>query len=404
MKRTVEFAFVFLLSIPVAAQNLFEVIPGADGSQLAKSALGFSEPGAPVDRRIAVHESALFANEFVIQLDGVTHIALPEGETELRSGGDFRRVFRLADAVQPSFVTGHAGSYYGMVFLETGETLEIRPDAQGEILRQGGTPFRCEAVEAPPEIQLLGVYAEAQNTTGRRRAVAPWQRVIVPTVVLYTPAALQSMGGDEQKVYVMAQGGVDAKNLANKNSLVTSRWQLAGIRLFQYNETGDGNVDLKAFAQSTDANQARRDLKASTAGLLTKEHRAIAYMPLGGKFTPAAGFYLVSIEGPEFSQAFAHESTHTEGAQHDIANSTPVPNDPYGFEFGWQFCNGPTPWITTMSYGTSCNLPPGQNPAWLLQFSNPSVWIGGVPTGVEGKADNAKMIGIGAPRVAAYVP
>ena len=85
---------------------------------------------------------------------------------------------------------------------------------------------------------------------------------------------------------------------------------------------------------------------------------------------------------------------------HNQENAANSANDPYPFARGyWQVAANPH-FRTVMSYATpTCQSPDCEQ---IARFSTPLKTFQGVVTGVANSADNVRMLGIGAPLVAAY--
>jgi hypothetical protein len=131
--------------------------------------------------------------------------------------------------------------------------------------------------------------------------------------------------------------------------------------------------------------QLRQQYAADLVGLWTEEDAEIAWAPR--VFAPSSGFHLICRRYPLSLQLFSHEVAHNLGAQHNAAQTGSVPNDPYPFARG--IC-GAT-WMTIMSYP-----PAGEWRDTLPLFSSPDLQP-------DGTADNARMIRIAGPIVAAYM-
>jgi hypothetical protein len=150
---------------------------------------------------------------------------------------------------------------------------------------------------------------------------------------------------------------------------------------------------------------------AALAGLVRDAHGAdlVALLVADGQFCGLA-FSMQAIGDAFESMAFsvttwfcavgnlslAHELGHNQGCQHDRATAVNPP--PLDHGYGYRFTdNGGTLRRTVMA------LAPGDR---LHHFSNPDVLFGGVPTGVPASlpdaADNALLIDVSAPTVAAF--
>ena len=104
-----------------------------------------------------------------------------------------------------------------------------------------------------------------------------------------------------------------------------------------------------------------------------------------------SGFSLTAQSCAIGNLTFAHELGHNQGATHDVDNAGGSYRE-YGFGWRWTTTGGSLR-RSVMAYSPGSRRP---------QFSNPDVLNGGVPTGVAGAADNARLIGETFPGVASF--
>ena len=241
----------------------------------------------------------------------------------------------------------------------------------------------CIAVEPPQD--------DTVNTMSRQRAVAP-ERVVVDVMELYTLAAENGAGGRPQ-IEAKIAAAVDLLN----STLLQSRIYNVSFRLVYTGRIDrEENINQLQLLNwlSNDAGVARlrNEQGADLVGLWTEADAEIAWAPRS--FTPSSGFHVISRRYPLALQLFSHEVAHNLGAQHNAEQSGNVTNDPYPFARG---VVGAT-WMTVMSYP-----PPGEWRDPLPLFSNPDLQRNGVPLGIPGRADNARMIRVAGPIVADYL-
>lgn len=132
---------------------------------------------------------------------------------------------------------------------------------------------------------------------------------------------------------------------------------------------------------------------------LRKKHAADLVSVLTANPAPAAWglgslnshLSLVYWLGAETYQAFTHELGHSMGADH---NREEIKN-PQGYNFG--FLSASPKFATVMAYQGSCDCD------YIKNFSNPSVYYNGGPTGIADFADNARAIRENAPDVAGWM-
>ena len=135
----------------------------------------------------------------------------------------------------------------------------------------------------------------------------------------------------------------------------------------------------------------RAEHGADLVGMWTEADAEIAWAPRA--FTPSAGFHVISRRYPLSLQLFSHEVAHNLGAQHNAEQTGSLTNDPYPFARGVVSAK----WMTVMSYP-----PDGEWRETLPIFSSPDLEHDGVPLGLPGRADNARMIRLSGPIVADY--
>jgi hypothetical protein len=135
----------------------------------------------------------------------------------------------------------------------------------------------------------------------------------------------------------------------------------------------------------------REEHRADLVGLWTEADAEIAWAPRS--FAKSTGFHVICRRYPLSLQLFSHEVAHNLGAQHNVEQTGAVPNDPYPYARGMRTAK----WMTVMSYP-----PDGEWLETLPIFSNPDLSHDGVPQGVAGQSDNARMIRLSGPVVADY--
>lgn len=391
MRKTLLFAMLLLVSAPLLAQNLFDVIPDIVKTRRAK-AMSVLQEGVLSEERVAVHRQAVEANEFDLPIGGVNYTVLQDS-VEYRFGGDVSASFRVEDASGLSVFTTYAGYVAATIYLPDGRVFKIDSDKdKGQVLREVDMNhrFACNAVPVSEAIAVV---------PSRHRAVGPSASPVINTVEFVTQEA-QALVGGLVLARAKIQLAVDAMNVymkqSNANGASPFTLRLADVRSFNVPEAQ--LTSLADFANNADVVKARMELRA-LAGLWTGINTSQAYVAMGGNFTFGTGIHQLGINIPWYDITFSHEVGHNFGLQHDAKNATILANDPYLFARGWQYCDPSGPWMTIMSYGDCPNLSVGQNPVFVPYYSNPDVSIRGVPTGVKDKANNAKMLWIGGPLV-----
>lgn len=297
--------------------------------------------------------------------------------TEWRNGGDYVRRFVAGDAPFASTVTRRLGAMAGVVYDQDGHPRDL----DGTTLSTRPT---CEFLEAPAEDDAPTVAA------ARKRAISP-EREVIDLMELYTFASENGAGGRAQ-IEAKIAAAVDLLNSA----LLQSQVYNISFRLVhtgRIDRAEDLNQQQMLIWLSTDATVARlrEEHRADLVGLWTEADAEIGWVPR--TFTRATGFHVISRRYPLSMQLFSHEVAHNLGAQHNVEKSAASPSDPYPFAHGVVTAK----WMTVMSYP-----PDGEWRETLPLFSNPELTYRGVPLGVEGQTDNARMLRLAGPIVANY--
>lgn len=247
-------------------------------------------------------------------------------------------------------------------------------------------------------------------------------------LVLYTPNALDGAGSLEE-ITNRAIMGVELTNQILIDSDVPSndlRFELAGVELVNYDETGEDWEDALADIRSGAGNNAPALRNTFDADIvITLVHRpslannggsvnGVAYVYPSSSF--AYGLVTSNLTNETFT--FSHEVGHIMGAAHEPCNvynpggnccggciDLP-PGQPINRGHSWFYTTGWWWWQQdrdrqTVMYSESSANPFISNEK-VPRYSNPDVnWLGS-PTGVAGQSDNADIIGGNGCRVAGF--
>jgi len=310
-------------------------------------------------------------------LEAAVAAILTMGVTEWRNGGDYVQHFSVEGSPFVSTVTRRLGAINGVVY-----------DAGGHARDLDGAPPhapKCASLEPPATMR-------AANATARRRAIAP-DRAVIDLMELYTFAAENGAGGRAQ-IESKITAAVDLLN----STLLQSHIYNLSFRLVHVARVDrEENLSQMQFLTwlTNDAGVAklRDEHGADLVGLWTEADAEIAWAPRS--FARSTGFHVICRRYPLSLQLFSHEVAHNLGAQHNVEQTGVVANDPYPFARGIRTAK----WMTVMSYP-----PAGEWRDTLPLFSNPELMHDGLPLGVAGQADNARMLRLAGLVVAEYYP
>ncbi|TDR48530.1 metallopeptidase family M12-like protein [Tahibacter aquaticus] len=199
-------------------------------------------------------------------------------------------------------------------------------------------------------------------------------------LIVLSPEALIDVGGNLAQATAFAQSAVDSSNLAFRNSDMTTRFRLAGVRLTARAETGNTGTDLPWLRDDAEVASWRNQTGADMVSLITRNLNAcgVGYL----QSSPGPGFagsaFQVTTRGCAVGNlSYAHEHGHNMGMGHDPGNG----NGAHAWSNG-HFVNGS--FRTVMSYDTNCVGGCPRKP----YFSNPAVNFSGQPTGIADTRDN----------------
>ena len=314
----------------------------------------------------------------IVEAALMTALLAGSGTTEWRNGGDYVQRFAVDGSPFTSTLTRRLGAVAGVVYDAGGQA----HDVDGQIAH--AIP-QCASIEPPATTQ-------ASVAPTRRRAVSP-ERKVIDLMELYTFAAENGAGGRAQIEAKIAA----AVDLLNSTLLQSQIFNVTFRLVYVGRIDRDENINqlqLLIWLTSDPGVAHLRELQgADLVGLWTETDAEIAWVPRS--FAPSTGFHVISRRYPLSLQLFSHEVGHNLGAQHNAEQVGVIAGDPYPYARGVRSAK----WMTVMSYP-----PAGEWRETLPIFSNPDLTYDGAALGVEGQADNVRMIRLAAPIVADYYP
>lgn len=279
-------------------------------------------------------------------------------------------------------------------------TITIRHDGQSQIVAQRD-PRRALEAEGP---DMLQPPAQANAPAAGTEMCEDGKRIDL--LVAYTTQARQAQGGTAAIVALINERVADM-NTANKDSGVAFRFRLVHTMETAYKETGSVRADLDPLVNKNDGvldevTRARDTYKADLAALVIAEAQqngacGIAYVM--NKPSTSFADWAFNVTALKYTYPFicgdytlAHEFGHNMGNQHEVG-SNPI----FPYSFGYQSPN--LTFRTIMATACVAGYCPRIN-----QWSNPDVRFAGEPTGIHGKADNARSMDETAVYVANFRP
>jgi len=188
----------------------------------------------------------------------------------------------------------------------------------------------------------------------------------------------------------LARLGIAQANQTYANTGVALSLELAGYVPLDYRESGFPDLDLNRIVAPHDGHEdgihPRRDAVAADVVVLLTDTGQQGFCgraaEIGASAETAFAFVSWQCIGPDLS--LAHEIGHLHGALHEGTGGEPFP-----FGHGYQYQTAETTgWRTVMAY--DCERPCPRLPYW----SDPQRLLDGVPMGVEGQADNRRVLAL----------
>lgn len=264
-----------------------------------------------------------------------------------------------------------------------------RPDGTDEALEvdQGAliTDTTMTAIAMPPPPVLVGTAFTTADI-----------------LVLYTTAA-RTAEGSTTAMRARIKLATEEANLTFANSAVNLRLRLVHAEEVAYKDSGSIVTDRDALVNpgdgQVDVAQTLRDRYGADMVALVTTSYDWCGMAAGIGSTAGTAFQVTSVKCLTGNYVFAHEFGHLLGARHDVkvdATDTPYADGHAQVNFG---STDDTRWRTVMAYNDACfPVVCTRIPYW----SNPSVNYGEFPTGIVDRTNNARVLNLNAPTVAAY--
>lgn len=286
-------------------------------------------------------------------------------------------------------------------------------------------PDRAPARQSAPTAPHALTTAAVQEATIARiepQAVEPTavtSTTQLDMLVLFTEEARTQAGGnpadchDTNGVVAYIQQGINDINTAFSRSQIPAQvgvvtvTKLNGYTLIPFNGNHNNTLqNLSNITQNLNIRAFRDVVGADVVTMLTDTQAhlgvcGVANVQRHGCTVPATPgcdvgplfsnwtYYLNTVECSATVDAFTHELGHVLGGEHDIANTSILPNiASYPYSYGYGVLSNTYGFETIMSQ----KFDPPRYPVRLLQFSNPSVFYQRHATGDAATADNAHTL------------
>jgi peptidyl-Asp metalloendopeptidase len=235
--------------------------------------------------------------------------------------------------------------------------------------------------------------ARKADTSDEPRMATADDPAIIRVLIAYTP----KVDDLEADVQDLIDSAIQLANTSYENSEVYLRLELAHTVMVDYTESDAQATDLDRFQGTDDGymdeiHQLRQDHEADICVLLIHSPEATGKAATIGADKDSA-FAVVADDYAAKNLTLAHEIGHLLGARHN-PEVDPTEDPDYPWNHGYL---GPdVDWCTVMAYTDD------DHPNRVLQWSNPNVSLGGVPTGTEEHHNNAHMLNIWAPIASSF--
>jgi hypothetical protein len=200
-------------------------------------------------------------------------------------------------------------------------------------------------------------------------------------LIMYTASAATAAGG-VSAIQANIQSAVQAANQTYQNSGAYITMNMVALQQSPVSESGSVKTTVQNFMSNSTVRSQRDKYGADVVVLVSQDSDYCgvarrAYTTVSGATSTDA--YAVVYSGCLSNQSLAHEVGHLQGLEHNREDTTNVPDYPYGYGYRKCVTGG---FRDTMSY--PC---PGLSMSRILNFSNPSVYYNGYPTGISYEID-----------------
>ncbi|MBE9562315.1 MAG: hypothetical protein IMF12_05580, partial [Proteobacteria bacterium] len=255
-----------------------------------------------------------------------------------------------------------------------GEVYRIRSSQNGlhSIQEMDAAAFPKNGPSPSISTSYTPLSEDEKQRSQRRRIRATSDKPIIDVLVVYTPTAARTSTSNNVDIKSEIQLAIDETNQIYENSNIKQMLRLVYTKQVDYQEIGDGDVDLNRLRDTKDGfldevHHLRNEYKADLVSLWVEEDKSsyggigylMNYNTSSIKFENI-GFTVVKrryATAPSYT--FVHELGHNMAAHHD--KYAKFEGKPNGCSTGMINCgyvhdtgNENTSWKTIMSYPTKC--------------------------------------------------
>jgi peptidyl-Asp metalloendopeptidase len=215
----------------------------------------------------------------------------------------------------------------------------------------------------------------------------------INVMVVYTASAASAAGNIASRI----QLAVDETNQSYVNSGVNITMNRVYTGQVTYNENSTFSNHVSRLRGTTDGymdnvHTLRNTYAADVVVLVVNDSEACG-IAAAIKATATSAFAVAHYTCITGYYSFGHEVGHLQGARHDrYVDGTLTP-----YQYGHGFIPASKSWRTIMAYGNNC-----ANCTRIQYWSNPLKTYGGVAMGTVTYEDNARVLNLTAPTVAAF--
>ncbi len=299
---------------------------------------------------------------------------------------------RLGDGQDPAAwysLVRNGDAYLGHFWTGDGKVYKLRPideesglHAVLELDSEGFGPcLTCEQDHG----SIAQPMPPAQVVQGNARGCED-DGSIIDVLIVYTPSARNAAGGTNS-IQALAISAIEVSNQAYINSGIQTSLRLTLATEVDYSESGSMGTDLANLRNNVvpGVHELRDETKSDLVAMLSTSSGACGIGYLLQSLNPgfeSNGFSVTNYSCAVGNLTFPHELGHNMGCQHDIDNAGS--NSIFPYSYGWRWTtNGGQLRRSVMAYSPGSRVP---------HFSNPEVFNGGQPTGVQSSANNALTI------------